>query len=369
MQKSSSRTTGDSLAGLGWLLFLGLASLPCARPVAAQAPQSQPPSVVLATPASPADSQQQSEQQSSGTGIISGTIVDRSGAGVPGARVTLTRADHSRQETTADGDGQFFFANVAPGPFQLTVTAAGFAAQTSSGTLAGGEDHAMPPIAMAVASVVTEIRVSPAEEARVELKAEEKQRVLGVVPNFYVTYVADAVPLSSKQKFQLAWKSTIDPVTFAVTGATAGLEQATDFYSGYGQGAQGYGKRFGASYADTVIGTFIGSAILPSLLRQDPRYFYKGTGTVRSRILYSIATAVICKGDNGRWQANYSNIAGNFAASGIANAYYPASDRGASLTLESALIGIGATGAAGFLEEFVVPKLTPNFHRPDPSTP
>ena len=353
------------------MLFFSLASLPFARPAPAQAPQSQQPqqsSPAAPTPASLTDAQQP-EQQSSETGIISGTVVDRSGAAVPGAQVTLTREDHSHQQATADNDGQFFFANVAPGPFQLSITAAGFATQTSTGILAAGEVHAIPPIAMAVASVVTEIRVSPAEEAKVELQAEEKQRVLGVVPNFYVTYVADAVPLSSKQKFQLAWKSTIDPVTFAVTSATAGLEQATDFYSGYGQGAQGYGKRFGASYADTVIGTFIGSAILPSLLRQDPRYFYKGTGTVRSRILYSIATAVICKGDNGRWQANYSNIAGNFAASGIANAYYPASDRGASLTLESALIGIGATGAAGFLEEFVVPKLTPNFHRPDPSTP
>ena len=308
-------------------------------------------------------------QPSSETGIISGTVVDRTGAAVAGAQVTLTREDHSRQQATADSDGQFFFANVAPGPFQLSITAAGFATQTSTGILAAGEVHAIPPIAMAVASVITEIRVSPAEEAKVELKAEEKQRVLGVVPNFYVTYVADAVPLSSKQKFQLAWKSTIDPVTFAITGATAGLEQATDYYSGYGQGAQGYGKRFGASYADTVIGNFIGSAILPSLLKQDPRYFYKGTGTVRSRFLYSIANAVICKGDNGRWQANYSNIAGNFAASGIANAYYPASDRGAATTLESALIGIGATSAGDFLEEFVVPKLTPNFHHPDPSTP
>jgi carboxypeptidase family protein len=364
--QSFSRNIRGSLAGLGSFLFLSLASLPCARPVAAQVSQSQEPSVVAATPASPAGAQQ-TEQQS--TGIISGTIVDRTGAAVPDAQVTLTRDDHSRQEAAADGDGQFFFANIAPGPFQLTVTAAGFASQTSSGILHAGENYTMPPIAMTVASLMTEILVSPAEEAKVELKAEEQQRVLGVIPNFYVTYVAEAAPLSSKQKFQLAWKTTIDPVTLAVTGATAGLEQATDFHSGYGQGAQGYGKRFGASYADNVIGTFIGGAILPSLLKQDPRYFYKGTGTVRSRILYSIATAVICKGDNGRWQANYSNIAGNFAASGIANAYYPASDRGAALTLESALIGIGATGAADFLEEFVVPKLTPNFRRPDPSTP
>jgi hypothetical protein len=352
MQKSFSRNIRVSLAGLGSFFFLSLASLPCAHPVLAQSQQS------------PAGAQQQS------SGIVSGTVVDKTGAAVPGARVTLIHAGQSPgQEVVAGDDGEFFFANVAPGPFQLTVTAAGFAPQTSSGILHGGEDYTLPPIAMPVASVVTEIHVSPAEEAKVELKAEEKQRALGVIPNFYVTYVADAAPLSSKEKFQLAWKETIDPVTFGVTGAVAGFEQAADYYSGYGQGAQGYGKRFGASYADNVIGTFIGGAILPSLLKQDPRYFYKGTGTIRSRILYSIATAVICKGDNGRWQANYSNIGGNLAASGIANAYYPASDRGAGLTFESALIGIGASGGAALLEEFLIPKLTPNFSRSNPSRP
>jgi Carboxypeptidase regulatory-like domain len=329
--------------------------------------QSQQSTPAAAPESSPADPQQAQQQPS---GIISGTVVDRTGAAVSGARVRLTRGDQSSgQEFVVGEDGQFFFANVVPGPFEITVAAQGFATQTSAGVLQAGEVHAVPPITMPLAPVVTEIRVSPAEEAEVELKAEEKQRVFGVIPNFYVTYVSDAAPLNSRQKFQLAWKETIDPVTVGLTAAVAGFEQAADYYNGYGQGAQGYGKRFGATYADNVLGTFIGGALLPSLLKQDPRYFYKGSGTTRSRILYSIATAVICKGDNGRWQANYSNIAGNFAASGIANVYYPASDRGATLTIESALIGIGATGAAGLLEEFVIPKLTPNLSRTDPSKP
>ncbi|HEX4074470.1 MAG TPA: carboxypeptidase-like regulatory domain-containing protein [Candidatus Acidoferrales bacterium] len=351
MRKSFGRNIGGFLAGLGSCLFLSLASLTCAPPAVAQPQESPAPA---AKPASQADAQS--------TGIIKGMIVDGTGAAVSGAHIKLAPAGQSSsQETTADSAGLFFFANVAPGPFQLTVTAAGFATQTSAGVLHGGDVDAIPPILMPLATVTTEIRVSPAEEAKVELKAEEKQRVLGVIPNFYVTYVPDAVPLNSKQKFQLAWKSTIDPVTFGVAAAVAGMEQGANYYSGYGPGAQGYGKRFGATYADTVLGNFIGGAILPSLLKQDPRYFYKGTGTTRSRILYSIATAVICKGDNGRWQANYSNIAGNFVASGIANVYYPATDRGAALTIESALIGIGATSAADLLEEFVVPKLTPSF--------
>ena len=333
-------------------IVLGAVPLTC---TSSHARQLSPPAESAAGPAPPAQDQTQP------SGIISGTVVDRTGAGVASARIKITPADRtSTQETAADSSGTFFFANILPGPFELTITAPGFAEQTYTGALHGGEALTIPPITLSLASVVTEVHVSPQEEAKVELQAEEKQRVLGVIPNFYVTYVPDAAPLSSKQKFQLAWKSTIDPVTFGVTAATAGIEQGLDYYSGYGSGAQGYGKRLGATYADTVLGNFIGGAILPSLLKQDPRYFYKGTGTTRSRVFYAISMAVICKRDNGRWQANYSNIAGSFIASGIANVYYPASDRGGALTVESALIGIGATSAADLLEEFVVPKLTPN---------
>ncbi len=163
------------------------------------------------------------------------------------------------------------------------------------------------------ATAQVQVVAAGTEVAEEQIKLQEKQRVLGIVPNFYVIYVHDAFPLNSKQKFELAWKTTIDPVTLVLTAATAGIEQAQNDFSGYGQGAQGYGKRFGAAYADAVIGTFIGSAILPSLLKQDPRYFYKGTGSTRSRILYAIANSVICKGDNGRWQPNYSSIFGSLA--------------------------------------------------------
>jgi len=199
-----------------------------------------------------------------------------------------------------------------------------------------------------------------AEVAEKQIKEQEKQRVLGVVPNFYVSYVPDAVPLTPKQKFELAWKTTIDPVTFVIVGATAGFEQGLNQFSGYGQGAQGYGKRYGAAYADTITGTFIGGAVLPSLMKQDPRYFYKGTGTTRSRILYAIANSVICKGDNGRWQFNYSSILGGLASGGISNAYYPPKDRGAGLVFENEGIGIGGTAVSNLIQEFLIPKLTPN---------
>jgi len=224
---------------------------------------------------------------------------------------------------------------------------------------------------MALATAVTEVRVVPSriEVAEDQIKAQEKQRVLGVVPNFYVSYDHNAVALTSKQKFELAWKTTVDPVSFGVTGAIAGIQQAQNAFSGYGQGAQGYGRRFGASYADFVVSTYIGGAMLPSLLKQDPRYFYKGSGSKRSRILYAIANSVICKGDDGHWQANYSSMLGSLAAGGISNLYYPADSRGAELTFENTLIGIGESAAVNVLQEFVIRKLTRNVPNPEPANP
>jgi hypothetical protein len=306
-------------------------------------------------------------------GTINGSIVDRTGTFVAGAHVKLSREGQTADlETTANEDGQFSFANILPGPFQLTISSTGFAAQQFSGTLKAGETLTVPQISLVVATAVTEVRVelSPVELAQEQLKDQEKQRVLGVIPNFYVTYVPNAAPLTSKQKFQLAWKTTIDPVSFVVNGAVAGIEQAQNRFPGYGQGAEGYAKRYGATYADFLTSTYIGGAILPSLLKQDPRYFYKGTGSTKSRVLYAIANSVICKGDNGHWQANYSGILGSLAAGGISNLYYPASDRnGVALTFENTAIGIGATAAVNLLQEFVIRKLTPNATAPQPATP
>jgi Carboxypeptidase regulatory-like domain len=306
-------------------------------------------------------------------GSITGTVVDRTGAVVAGARVRLTRDDQSAtQEVRSGEDGQFSFTNIAAGVFHLAITSSGFASQTVSGVVRPGETYTVPPVALAVATAITDVEVvlSPAEVAEEQIKDQEKQRVLGVIPNFYVTYVPDAVPLSSRQKFALAWRTSIDPFTFVLIGGVAGIQQAENAFSGYGQGAQGYGKRYGASYADFVSGTFIGSAILPSLLKQDPRYFYKGTGSTRARILYALANSVICKGDNRRWQANYSNILGNLAAGGISNLYYPAQDRnGVGLTFENAAIGIGTTGAANLFQEFLIRKLTPKLSNRDSAKP
>lgn len=311
------------------------------------------------------------------SGRISGRVVDPSGVGAAGATVRLTQADQSLdqqtldEQTLSDEDGRFSFSDVAPGSFRLTIVLSGFAMQAFGGNLRSGENYVVPQIVLPIAPAATEIRVVPSqsEVAEGQIKEEEKQRALGFIPNFYVSYIPNAAPLTPKQKFELAGKTIVDPVTFGLTAAIAGIQQANNNFSGYGQGAQGYAKRYGAAYADTATSTLIGSALLPSLLKQDPRYFYKGTGTKRSRFLYAVANSVICKGDNGHWQANYSSILGSLAAGGISNLYYPANDRGAGLTFENTLIAIGATAAANVLQEFVIRKLTPNVPNHDPAKP
>src|SRR3984957_7253363 len=309
-------------------------------------------------------------------GIINGAVVDQTGAAVAGAEVKLTREPPSQNRTVSTAeDGQFSLLNIEPGPFQLTISFPGFAPQTFSGILHPGQTFAVPRIALIVAAASTEMRVTPAtvDIAQDEIKVEEQQRVFGVIPNFYVTYVANAAPLTPRQKFQLAWKTSIDPVSFGVNAIVAGVEQSQNDFGGYGQGAKGYAERYGAAYGNFVIGTYIGSAILPSILKQDPRYFYKGTGTKRSRILNALAQSVICKGDNGHWQANYSGLIGGLAASGISNIYYAPKDRdGLGFTFENTLIGIGTTAVTNLLQEFVIRKLTqsrPGRQAPKPDDP
>ncbi len=323
--------------------------------------RAQTTGTVAQTPPAASAAAQQADPQAAGT--ISGTAVDKSGAALVGATVKLTRGDHALAPDVQTGDdGQYSFTEIAPGPYQITVTANGFTTGTASGTLNPGQTLAVAAITLEIAGTVTQVTVEPpkVELAEIQINEEEHQRVLGVIPNFYVSYIPDAAPLNAKQKFELAWRSSIDPVTFGLTGAVAGLEQAVHTPDGWGTDAAGYGQRYGAFYAEDVTSTFLGDFLLPSLFHQDPRYFYKGTGSARSRMLYAIANAVICKGDNKKWQFNYSYVMGSLAASGIANSYYPPKDRGVGLTFENSGIGIASTAAANILQEFVIRKLTPN---------
>jgi Carboxypeptidase regulatory-like domain len=358
------------LARLFWLsLVVLLGSPPCRSQqfLTDQAAQSAP---FDSEGTGSAHGQQNAQQQ---LGSISGKVVDQSGANVAGAVVRLTReAQSSGPEVTSNEDGLFAFTNVAPGPFQLTISSPGLASQEFSGTVQSGEAYVTPLILLVIPAQVTEVHVGfpPEEVADLQVKEQEKQRVFGLIPNFYVSYEPNAAPLTVKHKFELAWKSASDPITLLGVGVLAGIDQAGDRWGGYGQGAQGYAKRYGATYANVFSATFIGGAVMPSVLRQDPRYFYKGTGSRRSRILHAVASSVICKGDNGRWQPNYSNVIGSFAGAGLEVLYLPANDRrGSGFVVSSALIRLGETSLAGVLQEFVFSKVTPNRARRASSQP
>jgi hypothetical protein len=341
------------------VFFCSIIAFPAASPASAQ--QSVPAPDSSALPNAPAT-----------TGSIHGTVQNPDGAVYEGVRISLVQPGVPAQTTTTNADGGFTFSNVSPGPFTLNFSAKGFTTQAVTGTLQSGQSYEVPAITLAFAKAVSEVDVtaSTTEISEAQLQIEEKQRVFGIIPNFYVAYTKDTPPLTAKQKFRLAWRTSIDPVSFGISAFVAGFEQATDAYPGFGQGAAGYGKRFGASYTDGFTGNMIGGAIFPVLFHQDPRYFYKGTGSTRSRVLYAIANAVICKGDNGHWQPNYSGILGSLASGGLSNLYYPASDRnGIGLTFEQTAIDTGASAIQYLFQEFVVRRLTPKLPSYSQSNP
>ncbi len=299
-------------------------------------------------------------------GSIVGTVEDANGADIPAATVTLenTTSGIDRVATT-DASGSFKFDGIEPGRFTLTITSKGFESWTGTDlSLHSGQTYELPAVELKIAAAVTSVQVTYTQHeiAEDQMHFEEKQRVLGIFPNFYASYIWNAAPLSTGQKFRLAFRTSIDPVSIAIPAIIAGTEQSEDTFNGYGQGTQGFAKRFGASYTDSVTSTFFGGAILPSLLHQDPRYFYKGTGSIISRALYAISTVVICKGDNGRWQPNYSNVFGNLASASLSNAYYPAGNRGARLTIDNWLIGTGSGAIGALFQEFLVKKISRGVH-------
>ncbi|MCU1323979.1 MAG: hypothetical protein JWM43_3628 [Acidobacteriaceae bacterium] len=216
------------------------------------------------------------------------------------------------------------------------------------------------------------------EQAERELQAQQRQRIAGVLPNFNTVLGGYAAPLSPGQKMRAAFRSAIDPAQFVIAGISAAYGQATDSHSsidstgfrhGYEQGGIGFVKRYGASYADQFDGTLLGNGVFPALLHQDARYFRLGEGTIKHRIVYAALTTVRCKGDNGKWQPNASNLLGNLAAGGISNLYYPAADRGFELTIQQGLV-VTAEGAIGsFLLEFY-PDIQKRFlHRKKQAAP
>lgn len=307
-----------------------------------------------------ADSSAQNQPAAGAT--ITGTVLDTNRDVLQGAQVTLRGETGTALQTVQSGsDGQFAFTALPQGRYTLSVTAPGMTAFTSPPiALRAGEFHIVSPVTLSVFGGTTHVLVTANKQqlAEQQVQIAIHQRIAGVIPNFYSAYDWNAPPMQAKQKFQLAFRSIVDPVSFLSVAGVAGAEQYQGVFPAYGSGIEGYGKRYGAALANHVSGTLLGRAVFPAIFHQDPRYFYKGKGSIPSRALYAISAAVIARGDNGRWQPNYSHLLGNFSAAAVSNLYYPASDRGASLILLNGLGDIGADAVANLIREFVLKSIT-----------
>jgi hypothetical protein len=315
--------------------------------------------VILVCPA-PAQNMASSEAQ---TASIAGTVTDPNGEAVPGARVALKGSTpHDSYTGLANDNGFFELRNVKSGvPFRVTIHAQGFADWTSTAIVLGaGQYKLLAECTLQLEAVQTTVNVgySSVQVATERVAAQEKQRVLGIIPNFYVNYDSDPAPMTAKLKFKLALKVAVDRVTILGIGFIAGLDQAGNTPD-YQQGARGYGQRFGAVAADGFTDIMIGGAILPSLLHQDPRYFYQGKGTTRSRLFHALSYPFVCRGDNGQLQPNYSSLGGDLAASALENAYYPQSNRGAELVLGHFALDTAERAVSSLAQEFLLRRLTP----------
>jgi Carboxypeptidase regulatory-like domain len=295
-------------------------------------------------------------------GNLVGTVLDGNGDPVPNATVVLEAPEDAGSRTLVTGGNGFFeFHDLRPGiPYQLHVSAKSFADWTSATvTLEPGQFKIMTSIQLRVEAERTTIDVhyDPVEVAKEQFKAEETQRLFGILPNFYVSYDRNAEPLTTKMKFQLALKISTDPVTAAGVLLIASARQAANSPR-YGQGWGPFGERLGAVYADGFSDIMIGGAILPSVLHQDPRYFYQGTGTTRSRLRHAVFSPFVARGDNGRWQPNYSSLGGDLGSSALSNLYYPSSNRGAGLVFGNFAIATAERVGASVAQEFLVARFT-----------
>lgn len=316
-------------------------------------------------------------QAAEATARVVGRIYDVNGGLVPGATVTvLDKAGKTVATATSDSEAEFEVTSLPPGAYKVKIAAVGLQTfESPEFTLKAGERYDFPQTALPIATANQTLDVIVTQEmiAEQELADETKQRVLGIFPNFYTSYEWNAAPLNARQKFKVAYKATTDPLIFVTTAIVAGVQQARGTYPEYDDGAAGYGERYAAQYGNAVIGRFIGSAILPSIFHQDPRYFYMGApSTTGQRFRHAIAFSVTARSDrghDGHLMPNYSHILGNFIAGYISRTYHPGSDRGIGLAVDNALIGVGGAALQGLTREFVFRRIsthTPQYAKGKP---
>lgn len=314
-------------------------------------------------PLRPSAPQQQNESSRRGasrseSGSIQGTVTDINDDPVAGATIDLHGTEPSDVRTVmTNEDGFFEIRDVEPGiPYHVSINATGLAQWESPVVvLKAGERDILKVSKLQIEEVRTTVTVTPesSDEMAVEqVKIEEKQRGFGIIPNFFAVYDPNPAPLNARLKFHLAFRAIADPFTPAGMALIAGAGQAAGSPA-YAGGAKGFGERFGASYANQTTAIMIGGALLPSLLRQDPRYFYQGSGSKMSRALHALSNLFIARGDNGRAEPNYSSLGGDLASAAFSNVYYPEPNEGARLVLQNFAINIAVHAGVRLLQEFV----------------
>jgi hypothetical protein len=323
------------------------------------AAQSFAPTNALPEAPTPA-AQSAPPQVADGTAQVTGVVRDPHGTPVASATLTLTPTGRLGERTaTSAADGTFSFTGLPPSQYRLTATGPGFDLYASGEvTVRPGAAIALPPIVLSISASTTVNVVATQDQIAVaQVHEEEQQRVFGVFQNFYTSYIWDAKPMPVKQKYTMAFRSLYDPPQFLIVAGLAGAEQYNGPYPGYGPGIAGYGKRYGAALADEVDGRIIGSAILPSLLHQDPRYFYQGSGSIASRTFHAVSFTFVARGDNGKSQPNYSHLLGSLASAGISNVYHPAGSRGVGDTFQTFGIDVAGNIAGNIFREFLLRHL------------
>lgn len=293
---------------------------------------------------------------------IGGTVTDAQDEVVPGAEVTLQGPDpDDSRKIVANDLGAFQFDGLKPNAtYRLTIEAKGFVDwKSSSIILSPGQFQFVSGIRLELNGEATSVTVhaSSAELSTEQVHILEQQRVLGIVPNFYVAYDKNAPALDAKAKFQLAIRVSADPITIAGVLFMAAVNQGVRIPD-YRLGAEGYGERVGSVAADGFTDIFFGGAVLPSLLHQDPRYFYQGTGTKKSRLFHALAGPFVCRGDNGHMEPNYSTVGGDVISAGFSDLYYPHVDRTGKIFAENVMISTIERTASTVTQEFVLRHLT-----------
>lgn len=345
------------------LLACSAAALLSIGPAMAQVTQtaavSAPPPIAASAVNAPATA---SDGRAATLARLEGAVTDPAGALVPGARVIVQLPGrHGERETVADSEGRFSLADLPAGEYHLKIAAPGFEEYDSPFfSLGPGETRRLDPVTLEIPANHADatVTLTRREIAAAEVHAAEQQRIAGF-PDFYTSFVWNAAPMDARQKLSLGLHATTDRMAFVTAGLVASGEHIQRTFPEFGDGASGFGKRYGAAYADGFIGKFLGGAVLPSLFHQDPRYFYMGSnGTVKQRVRHAVASAFFARGDNGRAELNYSHILGNASAGALSTLYHPASNSAARLALNNALLG--TVGEAGvnvvrelFLKRFV----------------